>query len=136
MTPHGSHFSDRHTCPRVISGAHTPSGILALTTLLELALKADFSFVLHLALHAGSSPDSRDHIFSHFVFPTQPDSSSVSFTLAAPTPFCLFSFFCREIRKKVNNSKFSKDLEQLRSLELNWRCLLTISLWLEVSVSH
>lgn len=97
MTPHICHCPARLLqsphLPRVITQAYIPFGILARMTLLVLSLESDFSFVLCLSLQADSSPDSWDHVFSHFVFSTQPHSSNVFYTLAAPTTFFFLLLF-------------------------------------------
>lgn len=51
------------------------------------------------------SPDSRDHVFFHIVFPTQPDGSSVFCMLAAPTAWDWPYSPSEEWSRKVNNSK-------------------------------
>jgi len=90
--------SDPHMCPRVISQAHTPFGILALTTVLELSLEVDFSFVLSFSLLAGPVLTARSMSFPTSSFPHSLTAPVSSYTLAASTAFCLLLFSFSRIR--------------------------------------
>ena len=96
--------SDPHMCPRGISQAHTPFGTPALTTVLELSPEADFFCSRLLSAHR-PSPDSQVHIVSYFIFPTQPDGSSVFLHTGCCFCFCLLLFSFRGIRQKGEQLK-------------------------------
>lgn len=90
--------SDSQMCPRGISQAHTPFGILALTTVLELSPEADFSFVLSFSLLAGWVLTARSMSSPTSSFPPSLTAPVSSYTLAAASAFCLLLFSFRGIR--------------------------------------